>query len=215
MTRSQNGYIANSPVLIQTWTIPGTDRKVRLKRGAAGEVLTHFAAWFHTNIEPIDRGQLDDWGYAERNVRGSDTVVSNHASGTALDLNATKHPLGKRGTFTRDQAAAIRAQLKNYDGCIRWGGDYQNRPDEMHFEINKPLAEVSVVARQLRTEQADPMLSLLADLTAVAKKHGVTLLYAARVLIKEALLRATPGSRRHARIAAARLAVLGMDKPTK
>lgn len=147
-TQSQNGYPANDVTLTQVWTI-GAGRLVRLKKGACGEVLKHFADWFDTHIEDLD-AVADDWGYAERNIRGSETVVSNHASGTALDLNATRHPLGKRGTFTTKQTAAIRKQLEVYEGAIRWGGDYQNRADEMHFEIDAPLSHVSAVARKLR-----------------------------------------------------------------
>lgn len=157
MSTSQNGYAANLPNLTTVWTIPGTERSIRLKRGACGEVLVHFAAWFHDNIEPLDEGQLDDWGYAERPIRGSTTELSNHASGTAMDLNATKHPLGARGTFTREQTRAIHDQLRIYDGCIRWGGDYVNRADEMHFEIDKPLAEVTAVAQKLKTEEDMPL----------------------------------------------------------
>lgn len=141
---SQNGYPANDESLIQTFTIPGSGRKIRLRRGAAGALLVHFASWFHANIEPLDTGQLDDWGYAERPIRGQGVQydadgnainLSNHASGTAEDLNATRHPLGKRRTFSAADAAKIRAELKNYDGCIRWGGDYVKRADEMHYEI--------------------------------------------------------------------------------
>src|SRR5690606_27057234 len=87
--------------------------------------------------EDIDnaRGALDDWGYAERPIRGS-SVISNHASGTAIDLNATKHPLGASGTFTSTQVTRIREILAVTRNHVRWGGDYTGRKDEMHFEIN-------------------------------------------------------------------------------
>jgi hypothetical protein len=156
--RSQNNYTANDRSLTESWKIPGTDRAIRLRKGAPGALLVHLAAWFHANIESIDSGQLDDWGYAERPVRGQDVEydddgnainLSNHASGTAEDLNALRHPLGVRNTFTRAQAAAIRAQLKIYEGCIRWGGDYVRRADEMHFEIVKSPAECERVLRKL------------------------------------------------------------------
>lgn len=150
MSVSENGYRANDRSLIETRTIPGTERKASLRKGAPGDLLIHFAAWFDKNIESIDHdGQLDDWTYAERNVRGSNSVVSNHASGTAIDLNATKHPLGKRGTFTPGQARRIREQLKVYCGCIRWGGDFQRRADEMHFEINASPDTCATTLRNL------------------------------------------------------------------
>lgn len=156
MAQSQNGYAANDMGRTASWTIPGTGRKVRLYSGDAGYLLVHFAAWFHKNIEPIDKGIFDDWGYAERPIRGSSTTLSNHASGTAIDLNATKHPLGVRGTFTSSKAKKIRAKLREYDGTIRWGGDYTNRPDEMHFEIVGSEERVARVADRLRQPAAKP-----------------------------------------------------------
>jgi hypothetical protein len=183
--KSQNGYPANDPSLVAKQPVPGTKVDVTVKRGDAGYLLLHLASWFDLHVEDIDnaRGALDDWGYAERPIRGSATEISNHASGTAIDLNATKHPLGKRGTFTRAQTKAIRAQLKEYDGCIRWGGDYSGRADEMHFEIVRPLAACSTVARKLRAEEVSPLDAILTDLKALAKKHGVSLVYLARVAL--------------------------------
>lgn len=147
---SQNGWPANDQRLVIQWTIPGTVRKIRLELGDGGFLLTHFAAWFDKNIEDIEANQLDDWGYAERLVRGSATDLSNHASGTAMDLNALKHPLGSVNTFTVAQRNAIREQLKLYEGAIRWGGDYVGRKDEMHFELNASAAVVKRVADKIR-----------------------------------------------------------------
>jgi len=150
---SQNGYWANQIGRTKVWAIPGTDRTIRLREGAPGEVLVRFAAWFHRNVEPIDKGIYDDWGYAERTIRGSSTTLSNHASGTAMDLNATRHPLGRRGTFTPAQAAKIRAQLRAYDGVLRWGGDFKNRADEMHVEVVKDVAACEALIRKLNAQQ--------------------------------------------------------------
>lgn len=147
MATSQNGYMANNANMTTLYTV-GKGRTIRLTKGAPGQMLADFADWFDKNIEDIDAGQLDDWGYAERDIRGSDEV-SNHASGTAMDLNATRHPLGASGTFTPVQTAKIRTKLKHYQGCIRWGGDYQNRKDEMHFEINRDRDTVAKVWAQI------------------------------------------------------------------
>src|SRR5690348_7245452 len=158
MVSSQNGWSANQRSQTQAYTV-GNGRKIQLRKGDAGFVLKHFADWFDQKIEDIDQG-ADDWGYAERNVRGSATEVSNHASGTAMDLNATKHPLGKRGTFSKAKTSAIRQRLKLYDGVIRWGGDYRNRADEMHFELNADSAAVSAVAAKLRAAQSSTVSNL-------------------------------------------------------
>lgn len=152
MVISQNGWSANDITKTQVYEVPGTTLRIRLRKGDAGFLLVNLTSWFHSAVEPIDEGQLDDWGYAERTVRGSTTSVSNHASGTAIDLNALRHPLGVRNTFTDEQERRIRARLRLYEGCIRWGGDYQNRPDEMHFEIVRSPAEVARVAAKLRKD---------------------------------------------------------------
>jgi len=87
-------------------------------------------------VEPIDEGHpADDWGASFRQNRNSNNL-SCHASGTAVDHNATQHPNGKRNTFTPTQAKKIRELCKGaYRGLVRWGGDFTGTPDEMHFEI--------------------------------------------------------------------------------
>lgn len=158
MATSQNGY----PVLFENRTtgslprlrkfeIPGVNRHLFLRDGSAGFVLLHFALWFDESLERLDIGVWDDWGWAVRAVRGQTSGYSNHASGTAMDLNATKHPLGvaTHQTFTNGQIAKIHNRLDLYDECLRWGGDYQNRPDAMHVEIDKPIGAVQKVADRL------------------------------------------------------------------
>lgn len=157
MPNSQNGWPANNSALTKVWTIPGTTRTVRLEKNNAGYLLTHFAAWFDKRVEDIEAGQLDDWGYAERPIRGG-TDLSNHASGTAIDLNALRHPLGAVNTFSAEQRSLIRQQLKVYEGAIRWGGDYSGRKDEMHFEINASRTVVDRVAKKLQG-QSSPVVN--------------------------------------------------------
>lgn len=149
--RSQNGWPVLSVGETWQWVIPTTGRSLRLHRGAAGFVLAHLALWYHESIEPLDGGVWDDWGWAFRMVRGSTDSISNHASGTAVDLNAVSHPLGVRNTHTKNQQATIRARLAGrYGKAIRWGGDYLNRADEMHFEVNSGTAGILAVAESLR-----------------------------------------------------------------
>lgn len=158
MATSQNGFPALSPGsrFLHLWQIPEADRHFLLRNGSAGYILAHWALYFHEKVEPLDTGVWDDWGFAFRPIRGGSTTLSNHASGTAEDLNATQHVLGKRGTFrnrtVRGRAAqiVIRARMRwLYRGCIRWGGDYKNRADEMHFEINRDIRACERVAKRL------------------------------------------------------------------
>lgn len=161
MARSQNGYIANDRSLVSSRLVPGTNVKLVVRNDAAGDILLHIAAWFDKNVEDIDngRGGLDDWGYAERPIRGSSTLLSNHASGTAIDLNAPRHSLGKRNTFSDKQERAIRKQLELYDGAIRWGGDYARRADEMHFEVNKDLDFVKDIWKKIRNREKEDVMN--------------------------------------------------------
>ncbi len=133
---SYNGYPASkdpAEIGIKSYSVDGTALRLRCA-SSVGPLLAAFAAEFNKLIEPIDGGTLDDWGYAFRMVRGSTDRLSCHSSGTAIDLNATKHPLGKYDTFPAEKVPMIRALAKKYG--LKWGGDFKSRPDDMHFEVN-------------------------------------------------------------------------------
>jgi uncharacterized protein YukE len=151
---SQNGWPVNPPRGART--IPGTNVRVNVADGPAGDVLMHVLGQVSSRVEDISldsqAGERDDWGYAERNVRGSGDI-SNHASATAVDMNATRHVLGAQGTFTTEQSTEIRRILGEVDNVVRWGGDYTGRRDEMHFEIIGTQEQVRAVADRLRAAQ--------------------------------------------------------------
>jgi hypothetical protein len=147
--KSQNGWIASKvkqEIDIDSFLIPGTKVKLTCNKAVA-PLLVGFAAEFHELIEPIDEGSLDDWGYCYREIRGSSTALSNHSSGTAIDLNSTKHPLGKAGTFPLAKVAMIQALAKKYS--LTWGGDYRGRKDEMHFEVAIPKSKLDAAIAKI------------------------------------------------------------------
>jgi hypothetical protein len=150
-SKSQNGWPVDPPRSART--IPGTNVRVTVADGPAGDVLMHVLGQVSSRVESAalnsTKGEADDWGYANRPVRGS-KAVSNHASATAVDINATRHGLGATGTFTPAQVDEIHRILGEVDGVVRWGGDYSGRKDEMHFEINASQEEVARVAERLR-----------------------------------------------------------------
>jgi hypothetical protein len=150
---SQNGWTASADpneIGIGSFAVPGTKIKLRCAKSVAPLLVT-FAAEFHQHIEPIDDGKLDDWGYCFRNVRGSTDKLSNHSSGTAIDLNATKHPLGHANTFTPMQTVLIEALCKKYG--LNWGEKWK-RPDGMHFEISLNPAKCAELIEKLKLEKA-------------------------------------------------------------
>jgi len=149
---SSNGWPASKnreEIGVKSFQVPGTTLKLQCAEACA-PLLIGFTAEFHELIEPVDEGKLDDWGYAFRDIRGMTGKLSNHSSGTAIDLNAPKHPLGKVGTFPNEKVPMIRALAKKY-GLI-WGGDYRSRKDEMHFEIALPPAKVAALIAKLEKQ---------------------------------------------------------------
>ncbi|MBF0722959.1 M15 family metallopeptidase [Sanguibacter inulinus] len=145
MATSQNGWQAvtsgSDPRLASFPWVTG-----KVLAGPVFTVLEHVARRFDAEVEGITVST--SWGWAYRVISGNDDL-SNHASGTAIDLNAPRHPLGASGTFTAGQVASIRSILAATSPAVRWGGDYSGRKDEMHFEINTDAATVAAVAARL------------------------------------------------------------------
>ncbi|CAN7401131.1 peptidoglycan-binding protein [Knoellia sp. LjRoot47] len=133
---SQNGWPASSSpsaIGITGLTVAGHAFPSGVRGGQVHTILGYVARRFHSEVEALVTP--GNWGYNYRVISGS-TSLSNHASGTAIDVNAPRHPLGSSGTFSATQVSRIRSILSSCNGVVRWGGDYSGRKDEMHFEIN-------------------------------------------------------------------------------
>ncbi|TFV83169.1 M15 family metallopeptidase [Blastococcus sp. CT_GayMR16] len=191
MVSSQNGFSANDRSQVETYLIGGKT-KVALRKGAPGWLLQHLGNWFDANIRDIDPGILDDWGYAERPIRGG-TELSNHASGTALDVDATKWPLGVEPTkyLTKDEIAKLKDHLTLYEGAIRWGGDYTGRKDPMHFEINRDEAFCARIQAKLLAapgytppSEEDPFMALSQQQQETLTQDAALARYAIVALVK-------------------------------
>lgn len=140
----------NSP-LLRVVNIPdghGAPTRVTLHWGSPAFLLAHLAVGFDRTVEDIDGPVVDDWGYAYRPVRGYSTAWSDHAGGTALDLNASQHPLGEH-TFTAKEHAQVEALLLRYDGALYGGLNFHHRVDEMHFGCKGEYVHLEHVARRL------------------------------------------------------------------
>lgn len=152
MASSQNGWPASpdpKTIGVKSYPVQGTELKLRVAEKVA-PILINFAAEFNELVEKLDGKQLDDWGWAWRNVRGSTDMLSNHASGTAIDLNSTKHALGVKDTFKPKQVDAILELIDKYH--IGWGGLWKRRVDEMHFEIVESPLQVKATIKSLGLE---------------------------------------------------------------
>ncbi len=146
MANSQNGW----PVVGHSEMFDGKVLGVEFPNGfLKGDVETVFK-WLITQlnarVEKIDNGGC--WGYYVKHIPGSNSI-SNHASGTAIDYNAPAHPLGVHNTYNAADRAEIHSILRYLEGTVRWGGDYNGRPDDMHFEIVGTPAEVRRVAAKI------------------------------------------------------------------
>jgi hypothetical protein len=96
-------------------------------------IVKHLTTFLHS-VEPVTEVGWDG-GHAHRLIRGSKTQWSEHASGTAIDWNASQHPMGVDGTpgWSDDQERVIRWYLNTTVGQMwEWGADYK-REDSMHF----------------------------------------------------------------------------------
>lgn len=153
MAKSQNGWAA-SPSLETRVIKPVKGVSFRIVDNPdVATVFMYLIQQFHKRVEDItDQKQHDDWGFAYRANRNSPNDLSNHSSGTAVDLDATEHPNGvpTGRTFTNKQISEIHKILHELGGVVRWGGDYTHTIDAMHFEINASAKHVKAVANKLR-----------------------------------------------------------------
>lgn len=138
---------------LATGKVPGANRKLTTRR----EVLPLFlalAADYDRWVAPIDEGKLDDWGYAYRPSRVN-TSWSNHASGTAIDLNAAaegSRSLSNRKWYARLGRINQVKRIKRIYAILNWGGDWSDRYyDPMHWELKKgtSLADVQKLIKKL------------------------------------------------------------------
>ena len=159
---SQNGFTANDRSVIASYTVPGTNLKIALRKGDVSVILLEYLRRYNLEVEPLSHNPQDLWGYAERTIRGSATVLSNHASGSAVDHRATAHPLGVKNTFTPAKKTALLRLLAWFEGVIRWGGSYSGRVDEMHGEIVGTAAQIARIANKVRGFAAGSVPTTLA-----------------------------------------------------
>lgn len=86
------------------------------------------------------------WGFNCRAIAGSSTP-SNHSWGLSVDINAPKNPQGK---YLITDMPPWMPDLWNAYG-FRWGGDYVNSKDAMHYEFMGSVADAArytEIARQ-------------------------------------------------------------------
>ncbi|MCB4767253.1 transglycosylase SLT domain-containing protein [Ancylobacter sp. Lp-2] len=80
-----------------------------------------------------------DGAFVARFQRKSTTKLSNHAFGTAFDINAAWNPLGVEPAAIGEKGCLRElVPIANKHGFY-WGGHFNTRPDGMHFEVAQLL----------------------------------------------------------------------------
>ena len=146
MVSSLNGWPV-PPKRTVTKKVPGADRRLTLASDAA-PLLLAVAADYHATVKPIDKGTWDEGGYNDRDANGAPGRKSNHASGTAIDLNwseegAQGSAWGKKFFAQTKHRLAIQAMKKRYGQWVQWGGDWRAN-DYMHWEIKPGVSAAAV-----------------------------------------------------------------------
>jgi hypothetical protein len=115
-------------------------------RGApgSGKIFVHKAA--RSSIEALFRKWEEEgltqyiltWGgsWVPRFVRGSRTTLSNHAFGTAFDINVQWNYLGTQPALVGKRGSVRELVQTANDLGFYWGGHFTRR-DGMHFELAK------------------------------------------------------------------------------
>ena len=147
--RITNDWVSDHLVQVEVPQIAKIPGVVVYKNQVAGRGPSNGKVWFHRMGAEQLKALWQEWEDAgllhyvltwagtwnPRFIRGSRTVLSNHAFATAFDINAPWNGLGavpakhdKRGTVRPLVAIAEKHGFA-------WGGYYSKRPDGMHFEL--------------------------------------------------------------------------------
>jgi D-alanyl-D-alanine carboxypeptidase/Putative peptidoglycan binding domain len=112
--------------------IKGNDRVAFHKLGA-NQLKKLWQDWEDADL--IHNVLTWEGSYDHRFVRGSTTILSNHAFGSAFDINYSWNKLGVVPALV-GQKGSVRELVKiANDNGFYWGGHFNNRKDGMHFEV--------------------------------------------------------------------------------
>jgi hypothetical protein len=118
--------------------------RLSVNRKISNQFLKLFERWEQSDLSHLI---LSCGGtYAPRFIRGSRSRLSNHAYGSAIDLNVAWNYLGTRGALVGYQGSVRELVPIANELGFYWGGHFGfnaagkstgSRPDPMHFEIAK------------------------------------------------------------------------------
>ena len=105
---------------------------MRFHRLAAGQLQALWAAWEDAGL--LKKILTYAGAYNPRFIRGSTKTLSNHAFGSAFDINATWNWLGTRPALVGEKGCIRELVPIAHEHGFYWGGHFSRR-DGMHFEV--------------------------------------------------------------------------------
>lgn len=185
MELSENGWpgLPVSADMLEWVRVPGCTPKVTVQvaKGAPSIILKAFVADWNAYIEPVDDGTTGGF-------RAQDSVHnSNHRSGTAVDVNHTKHPFQvSNAGFDQQQIGTMKELLAFYEGTVFWGqvwGEEGIGPfDAMHIQMGGDTYNSSktgdFIKRKIRSDgfstfRRGKLLADVPDATLVSERKPV------------------------------------------
>ena len=117
--------------------VPGAfSTRVQFHKAGANQLAALWRTWDGEGL--LRCIETWDGSYVPRFIRGSTSVLSNHAFGTAFDINAGWNPLGAMPALLHKRGCVRElVESANAHGFY-WGGHFSSRPDGMHFELAAP-----------------------------------------------------------------------------
>jgi hypothetical protein len=110
----------------------GHYKKMRFHRLGAEQLKRMWAEWESAGL--LDRVLTYAGSYVPRFIRGSTTVLSNHAFGTAFDINVAWNGLNKVPALVGQKGCVRELVPIAHKHGFYWGGHF-SRQDGMHFEV--------------------------------------------------------------------------------
>jgi peptidoglycan hydrolase-like protein with peptidoglycan-binding domain len=114
--------------------IPGVppSGRIQFHQLAEKQLVNLFADWEKAGLK--DRILTFGGSFVPRFVRGRPGVLSNHAFGSAFDINVPQNGLGRMPALVGDKGSVRElVKIANKNGFY-WGGHF-SRLDGMHFEV--------------------------------------------------------------------------------
>jgi hypothetical protein len=136
-----DGWASTNIVMVEVPQLKGINGapgscKVPFHRLGADQLKAMWQAWEDDGLLPLVLGWAGSW--VPRFVRGSRTHLSNHAFGTAFDINVPWNMLGAQPALVGKKGSVRKlVPIANAHGFY-WGGHFGyggGRADGMHFEL--------------------------------------------------------------------------------